>query len=893
MILNSTRKSIYCILLASLSFAASAQCPPGYSKFTLKWDYLDNMVATGNYAFSTGYYTSLAYIQSQFYSFGNQRLNILCTYGKNNMIGENITHKGEAGSYGNGKPGPITSTTDPDIDADVQYLGNGQVTLTFDTEVSNLQFSIFDIDNKQVMDMTAADASATPLPIVITPLGIPGTPGIGTAGVSQLIITGNNTTAVNITSPLVGGLPQYANTSAVNASFNVDIAGPVKKVTFIVTNSGNDGFDNGSYWLSDITACTPGSFPNNYYAVSKPFTGQPSYVLHSLGNSVYKLDPATGKTTLLFTDPAVVGANASINSMAYDPYNKFLYYVFDDGLPNSPGRSLKRYDFNAESVSTVSTDLVALGIALSTYEGVNNGGAAFYNGSLFLGIQTTNATSNSGREALIWRIDFNAANVPYQVSQAFGMPCDDGAGLVDAFGDFVIRDGTLFKSDNAGDEPNYYTVDMNTGLGTIYTINPFPDDQPGELALDWTGKIYQLLADNLDGIPAYVAPYNEDGTIGAKTNIFSSPMFTPAIPILADATGPFRPKSDFGDAPASYDPAGVDPATHERDLNLQLGTGWGQEFVKTGVVDGDTFDDGLGAAPPLNYFGTTTYSINVNVLNNTGANATLVCWLDWNFNGVYDPGEGQSVTVPTNPAMQLVPVNWPSMWVGYTSNTNTWLRLRLASAADAMTVNNMTGYYPDGEVEDFSVAMGALLAKNILSFTANENNRKTVDLNWQLNAIPDLVQTVIERSKNSLQWDSLGVVAAGKGVVISYTSNDPAPYGGMSYYRLKLVYKNGAAQYSDVKSVNPGGEQDNSFHIGLNPANDYTTLKINSSAATLATVELTDNTGRLMLRKQYQVNSGENNIRIDALGRYSAGLYYISVKTPSFNAVERLIIKRN
>ena len=892
MILNSLRKSIYCILLTSVSYATSAQCLPGYSKITLKWDYLDNMVATGNYAFSTGYYTSLGYIQNQFYSFGNQRLNVACTYGKNNMIGENITHKGEAGSYGNGKPGPISSTTDPDIDADVQYLGNGQIVLTFDTEVSNLQFSIFDVDNKQVVDMTAADAAATPLPITITPLGLPGVPGIGTAGVSQLIITGNNTTAVNITSPLVGGLPQYANTSAVNASFNVDIAGPVKKVTFTVTSSGNDASDNGSYWLSDITACTPGAFPNNYYAVSKPFTGEPSYVLHSLGNSVYRLNPATGKSTILFTDAAVTGANASINSMAYDPYNKFLYYVYDDGLPNSAGRALKKYDFNTETISTACADLVALGIALSTFEGVNNGGAAFYNGSMFLGVQTANATSNSGREALIWRIDFNASNVPYQVSQAFGMPCDDGAGLVDAFGDFVIRDGVIYKSDNAGDEPNYFHVDMNTGLGTVYTINPLPDDQPGEFAQDWTGKIYQLLADNLNGIPAYVSPYNEDGTIGAKTSIFSAPMFTPAIPILGDATDAFRPKSDFGDAPASYDPVGVDPATHEQDPNLSLGSGWGKEFVKTSVVDGDTFEDGLGAAPPLNYFGTTTYSINVNVFNNTGANATLVCWLDWNFNGVYDPGEGQSVTVPTSASPQLVPVNWPSMWVGNTASLNTWLRLRLTSAANGMTVNNMNGYYTDGEVEDFSVAMGALLAKNILSFTANVNNRKTIDLNWQLNSTTDLIHTVVERSKNSQQWDSLSVVAPREGVVVAYTSNDQAPYGGMSYYRLKLVFKDGSGQYSDTRSITLA-EKDNSFHIGMNPANDYTILKINSSAATMATVELTDNTGRLMLKKQVSVTMGENNLRIDELGRFSAGRYYISVKTTSFNAIERLIIKRN
>jgi len=101
------RRLLCGILLIAFSFSASAQCPTGYNKFTLKWDYLDFMVASGNYAFSTGYFTSLPYIQSQYFSFGAQRLNIACNYSKNNIIGENTTHKGEAGSYGNGKPGPI------------------------------------------------------------------------------------------------------------------------------------------------------------------------------------------------------------------------------------------------------------------------------------------------------------------------------------------------------------------------------------------------------------------------------------------------------------------------------------------------------------------------------------------------------------------------------------------------------------------------------------------------------------------------------------------------------------------------------------------------------------------------------------------------------------------
>ena len=865
-------------LFISFSRTASAQCMPGYNQFTLKWDYLDYFIYNASYPFSTGYYTSLPWVQNQNFAFGPQRLNISTNYSKNQIAGENPTHRGETGSYGDGKPG-VTGTA---VDADVQFLGNGQIVLTFDTEVYNLKFSMFDVDNLQVVDLGAVDAAATSLPITIT-----------TLGVTQLTVTNNNTTTPNVASPSVAaGGPLYAGTTSLNASFNVDIAGPVKQVTLTISNSGNDGFDNGSFWLSDITACTPGSFPNNYYAVSKPFTGQPSYVLHSFDNSVYALDPATGKTKWLFTDPAVTGLSPSINSMAYDPYNKFLYYVADDGGPNSPNHALKRYDFNTDAISTVVPDVVtALALPLSTFEGMNSGGAAFYNGSLFLGVQTANATSNSGREAVIWRIDFDATNTPIKIGQAFALPCDDGAGLINGFGDFVIRDGFLYEADNAGDDPDYYQFNMATGIGTVYPIAPFPADQPGQLAIDWTGKIYQILADDIDGIAPYVAPYNEDGTIGSKTNIVSNPMYSPAIPLLSDATDAFRPKSDFGDAPPSYDPATSDPATHEKDDNLRLGASYGYEWVKTPIIDGDTYEDGIGAAPPLNYFGTTTYNINVSVYNNTGADATLVCWLDWNFNGVYDAGEGQSVTVPTNASTQSIPVSW-TMWVPNTSNTNTWLRLRLTSAANGMTVNNMNGYYPDGEVEDYPVVMGALLTKDILSFTAALNTKKKADLQWDLTTTNNLVRSEVERSANNKLWDSLtSVPAYNSSATQVYHTTDNAPLTGLSYYRIKLVFRDGSVKYTDIKPITLK-DAANNVQIAVNPADEYTILKINSSASEPCMVILNDNAGRLLLRESVNLNEGENTVQVDNLGRYPRGIYYITIKSATLNATEKLVIVR-
>jgi len=858
------KTSIIVSALFVCSLQLPAQCPSGYSKFTLKWDYLDFFIYNALYTNPNGYLPSLAAAQTQSFAFGSQRLVISHNYPAIAFSGENNTHTGQTGSYGNSNG---TGT-----DADVQFIGDGKIILTFDSEVSNLQFSLFDVDQEQQANLAAVNASATALPINITLLN---------AASSKLTVTGNATTTPQVNSTGSGNI----GNGLLKASFNVDIAGPVKQVTITIsgTNTGA-GSDNGSFWLSDITACTPGAFPTSYYNVSKPYTGQPAYVLQSLDKTVYMLNPATGNSKALFTDAAVA---SYINSMAYDPYNKILYYVSNGAASPGNTKTIKKYDFTSETVGTALADVTSLGIPVSSNAGLEFGGGAFYNGSLYLALQTTNVNNTSGRESIIWRIDFDGTNTPYRASQVYALPTDDGSGLLHKWGDFTIRDGVLFDSDGSTNDPNVYHFNMSTGLATVYNGGSLTF-APGSITQDWAGNLYEVVGDTATATftSPYVALYTEDGDIGTQHAIVTSPGFNPLTANQGDAAEAFKPKVDFGDAPASYDPSSSDPAVHEKDVNLRLGNSWGQSFTKLAT---DPDDDGIGAAPALDYFGTTTYSISVSVYNNTGASATMAAWLDWNFNGVFDPGEGRTISVPSSASAQLVPLSW-TMWVGYTTNTNTWLRIRVASAP--MTVNSINGYFSNGETEDYPVVMGALLARNILSFNAGLTSRKSVDLNWQLNTPPTLVRTVIERSRNSTRWDSLSAVNPGNGAVVSYTSSDENPYEGVSYYRLKLVFADGSVIYSDVRSVTLGGIE-NGLQINLNPANQYTTLKINSSIVTVATIDLTDNTGRLLLRRSAPVNAGENFVRLSDLGKYSAGIYYVHVQTTAFSDVEKLLIKHD
>lgn len=377
-------------LLLSLVQAnkVEAQC----TNANINWDNLDYLsiqgAANANYLtyINTGaLYTNI--VQTQRFAIGTNRLTIATNYPSAGVLGENTTHTGEAGSFGTG--------------ADVNFTGNGTITMTFDTAVSAAQFSIYDLDQTQNITVTAFKG-VTPVPVVLTkPAG------------------GNVTIAGNVGT---GAAANQANNVNV-ATLNIACAGPLTSIVLVFAGTA------GNYWISDMQACVYRNFPTSYYAIAQPFTGQPAYVLavHDL-NTVYMVDPATGRAVSLFTDntPRV----REINNIAYDPYKRIVYYSIDGlerctpaGNPDSV-KYIKKYDFNTETISQIIANVNSTPFNIPTFtQGFETGGAAFYNGSLFVGAEGKNGSNNSGREAMVWRIDFATDSItPTQASQVFAAP---------------------------------------------------------------------------------------------------------------------------------------------------------------------------------------------------------------------------------------------------------------------------------------------------------------------------------------------------------------------------------------------------------------------------------------------------------------------------------------
>jgi hypothetical protein len=877
------------LLFITNSDELKAQCTAGYSQVTLNWDNLDYFAYTGYYvAGAPGYYLSgTGDVTTQNFAFGTNRLTIALS--ANISAGENATHTGELTGY----------TGD-----DVQYTptANGQtITLTFDQPVLSPNFTLYDIDGSAQIKVEATNSLGLPLQVTATKQGTSILTIAGIYPITPTTVTATSTTRNN-------------NDNQGSATFSV-ATGNVKSITITVNNVGSDA----SFWMSDIIACSAGSFPTGYFAVSKPFTGMPGYILHALDNDVYAVNPATGVTKLVFSDPT-----GNVNSMAYDPYNRILYYV--NSLTASPGTNkiLKKYDFNTETIGTVLADITTIGIPLVTATagnalfgtGVESGAAAFYNGALYIGIETNNKSSpsnllgTSNREAVIWRIDFDGTNTPYRASQVYATPIDNGSGnALHDWSDFTIKDGVLYDFDGAGSgsQTDIDQINMLNGAITNFnspaTYSPSSDRfVPGQPTVDWNGNIYNMSNTNPGGtgVTPYIALYNTTtGRLGTRFNLTSTPAYTPAIPSLGDAAEGFRPLVDYGDAPATYDPTSGDPAVHEMDSTLNLGTAAARvdrEWLtrgQTALANSDNFDDGVGTVTILDPT-LTTYVVAVSVYNHTGATANVRGWLDYNNNGVFDAGEASgNVAVSSSTAVQSVNLSWSGISTPLTSGSFTYLRIRTTSSA--LSTSASTGYFPNGEVEDYRVVVDHIvLGVKLLDFNASAKTKDLVSLIWSATKEESFNGYQVEKSLDGDNWKAIGFIAGSKSDdnnVHSYRFNDLQPIKGHMYYRLKLLNLNGTYEFSDVREVIIN-DLINTISIAPNPAKDKVSLKINSNIKAEGSIRISNVYGESVLLQVAKIELGNNVIPVNRIDLLPAGTYIVQLIAGGQIFTQKLIISK-
>jgi hypothetical protein len=114
----------------------------------------------------------------------------------------------------------------------------------------------------------------------------------------------------------------------------------------------------------------------------------------------------------------------------------------------------------------------------------------------------------------------------------------------------------------------------------------------------------------------------------------------------------------------------------------------------------------------------------------------------------------------------------------------------------------------------------------LLNFSAAVNSEKTVDLKWTTASEKNNDFFTLEKSKEGAVYKEITKVkgAGNSSSVLHYSSVDPDPFFGVSYYRLKQTDYDGTFSYSKSVFINIDKEDEFSIRIVPNPFSSETTL---------------------------------------------------------------------
>jgi hypothetical protein len=209
-----------------------------------------------------------------------------------------------------------------------------------------------------------------------------------------------------------------------------------------------------------------------------------------------------------------------------------------------------------------------------------------------------------------------------------------------------------------------------------------------------------------------------------------------------------------------------------------------------------------------------------------------------------------------------------------------------------MTSGNATGWFSDGEVEDYPVISSQdPLIIELLNFDASLTRDKNVLLKWTAYTDNEASGFVVERSADQQTWKNIGWVEINNANYhASYDLLDKQPLEGRSYYRLKMVEKSGSSRYSSVRMIQID-KLEKEIKVYPNPARNNVTLRFISEDVENAVLKIRLLNGQVVLQNKLNINQGENNLQVQTAGLPN-GIYIIELSTPGKTYINKINIIR-
>jgi hypothetical protein len=184
---------------------------------------------------------------------------------------------------------------------------------------------------------------------------------------------------------------------------------------------------------------------------------------------------------------------------------------------------------------------------------------------------------------------------------------------------------------------------------------------------------------------------------------------------------------------------------------------------------------------------------------------------------------------------------------------------------------------------------GVLLPIELLRFEGAFKYEE-VFLNWTTGFEANNSHFIVERAAPGEDWTSIGRIAgSGNSTrVVDYQLIDPSPRKGVNYYRLRQVDYNGAEVIAGIVAVKVVATRFEVKAAYPNPVHDHLHLAIESPTDQLATIEIIDLLGRVVLSDQLPLQAGTSALPVD-LSSLPANHYLLRVSGEHGVVVERIV----
>jgi hypothetical protein len=188
-----------------------------------------------------------------------------------------------------------------------------------------------------------------------------------------------------------------------------------------------------------------------------------------------------------------------------------------------------------------------------------------------------------------------------------------------------------------------------------------------------------------------------------------------------------------------------------------------------------------------------------------------------------------------------------------------------------------------------------ILPVDFLQFSAVQRAH-AIDLDWRIITSEQISHFEVERSGNGNHFNKIGTVTSAvpqnTAARFTYQDADPDVNSNIIYYRIKVVSKDGVSKYSNILTVRISAQNNGKLKISPNPASSSVNISFYSALRGTMELQILDMTGKIVLREQRTVESGQNSITLNQLSRLSEGVYTIFIRTGDRMERERIVIRR-